>query len=390
MEILTRHLWLFMANHFLTPTDLHAPFSEYIQHCQALVQSQRTDLHQTPISVKRIVEANIPFELKPTNTATIKQNRKGVLLIHGLLGSPFTMRDVGASLQENGFFSRAILLPGHGTKPEDLLSISYRDWIETVKYGIASLRESVDQLFIIGYSLGAALAIQHALETDAIKEQTIDGLILIAPAIDIKVPPAVIKCWQKTINKITSHEKWIYKDNERDYARYISLPYHPVYELIKLLQIINHKKAKNLSCPLFMIITQQDETVSAKNAYQWFLSLNHPKNKLLVYDTKTRVYKDQRIEQRQSKFNELNILNISHIAMPFAPHNFHYGQAGDYWRASLAGRQDCLYSSYNGLQDSLLDLFFKTGLLKNQRLPLTYNPDFNFMMENIKAFMDGI
>ena len=50
----------------------------------------------------------------------------GVVLVHGYTGSPSSMRPWAEYLNQQGYTVRVPLLPGHGTKPEDLSEIKWQ------------------------------------------------------------------------------------------------------------------------------------------------------------------------------------------------------------------------------------------------------------------------
>ena len=54
-----------------------------------------------------------------------KNKSVGVLLVHGYTGSPASMRPWAEYLNQRGFTVRVPLLPGHGTKPEDLNEVKW-------------------------------------------------------------------------------------------------------------------------------------------------------------------------------------------------------------------------------------------------------------------------
>ena len=86
------------------------------------------------IDLEKIVDGNAPFELKPSggyHAGREKPYRRGVLLTHGLTDSPYFMRHLAAFFQENGFSVMAVLLPGHGTRPGDLLDTNWRVFCTT-------------------------------------------------------------------------------------------------------------------------------------------------------------------------------------------------------------------------------------------------------------------
>ncbi len=58
-----------------------------------------------------------------------KAGKKGVLLIHGFLGSPFEMKYLANRFIQNGFTVSVPRLPGHGTSLEDMARFTGSDWL---------------------------------------------------------------------------------------------------------------------------------------------------------------------------------------------------------------------------------------------------------------------
>ena len=98
--------------------------------------------------------------------------RAGVLLIHGLTGTPTEMRWVGQGLHRAGFTVYGVQLAGHCGDEDDLLATRWQDWIQSVRDAADKLSSSVDHLFVAGLSMGAILALKLAAERPA----QIDGL----------------------------------------------------------------------------------------------------------------------------------------------------------------------------------------------------------------------
>ncbi|CBA16270.1 alpha/beta hydrolase [Xanthomonas albilineans] len=98
--------------------------------------------------------------------------RHGVLLIHGLTGTPSEMRLLGKSLQRHGFSVHGVQLAGHCGDEDDLLATGWRDWYASVEQAAARMRPQVDSLFVAGLSMGALLALRLAVE----RPQWVDGV----------------------------------------------------------------------------------------------------------------------------------------------------------------------------------------------------------------------
>ena len=98
--------------------------------------------------------------------------RSGVLLIHGLTGTPAEMRFVGNGLNRAGFTVLGMQLAGHCGDEADLLATGWKDWYASVVDAAARLRDEVDHLFVAGLSMGAVLALKLAID----RPREVDGV----------------------------------------------------------------------------------------------------------------------------------------------------------------------------------------------------------------------
>jgi len=90
--------------------------------------------------------------------------RSGVLLIHGLTGTPTEMRLLGKGLNRAGFTVHGMQLAGHCGNAEDLLATGWHDWYASVEKAADEMLDKVDHLFVGGLSMGALLALKLAAE----------------------------------------------------------------------------------------------------------------------------------------------------------------------------------------------------------------------------------
>ncbi len=361
--------------------DKRMPFRDYITLCRAIIKQRRTDLHGG--NAGRIIDANSPFEFMPIHPIRSSERIKyGVLLLHGLLDCPFTSRDLADHLQANGILCRSILLPGHGTRPSDLLGIRYQDWLSALRYGIESLSKEVDHIYLAGYSTGASLCAHEAMQGSPI-----EGLILLAPAIRIKVPINIIVGWHYLKKWLhINHNEWIYRQKEIDYTKYLSIPFNAVNQVSLLSDTLRLEHATHsITCPMFMVLTREDETVSSAKAIEYFSRFQHPESKLLLYASNDKPQSDKRIMTRISAMPELKIRNFSHVSLPYQPDNMHYGKQGDYPYAAHPDKH--IYGAYNHAETSFSEKLYEWKIIDNDYRTLTYNPDFAFMADEITKFI---
>ncbi len=128
----------------------------------------------------------------------------GVLLLHGMSDSPYSLRNLGERLHAEGAWVVGLRLPGHGTAPSGLTTIHWQDMAAAVRLAMQHLHEKVGDrpLYLVGYSNGGALAVHYALA--ALEDSTLpsaNGLVLISPAIGV-TSLAALAIWQARLGDL--------------------------------------------------------------------------------------------------------------------------------------------------------------------------------------------
>jgi len=94
----------------------------------------------------------------------LKGNTLGILLIHGFTSTPGSLAGWAQGLhQATGATVSVPLLPGHGTRWEDLNRVTWQDWETTVLAAFDALAATHAKVVVGGLSLGGALATLVAL-----------------------------------------------------------------------------------------------------------------------------------------------------------------------------------------------------------------------------------
>ena len=88
--------------------------------------------------------------------------RTGVLLVHGLTGTPAEMRVLGKGLNRQGFTVYSVQLAGHCGEMADLVDTRWGDWLASVESGLDRFADHVDQVVVSGLSMGALLSLAIA------------------------------------------------------------------------------------------------------------------------------------------------------------------------------------------------------------------------------------
>jgi carboxylesterase len=103
----------------------------------------------------------------------------GALLCHGFTGSPQSLRPWAEYLAEAGLSVSLPRLPGHGMTWQDMARTRWEDWYAEVDRAFDELRARVDEIFVMGLSMGGCLALRLA----ELHGTAISGLVLVNPSL---------------------------------------------------------------------------------------------------------------------------------------------------------------------------------------------------------------
>jgi len=184
----------------------------------------------------------------------------GVLLVHGFTGSPSSMRPWAEYLNQKGFTVHVTLLPGHGTKPEDLNEVKWEQWPAKVEVDLAELSKICTKVFICGLSMGGAVTLNVASR----HSQKLRGIILVNPMSHLRfVSPElafVVSRFKKLLKAVGDDIKrpgvteWGYDAN----------PTVGVYELLKMLRVTRPLLPK-VTAPMQLFHSVDDHTLPVSN-----------------------------------------------------------------------------------------------------------------------------
>ena len=115
----------------------------------------------------------------PDRSIILPGNRIGVLLVHGLGGTPVELKSVAKGLNKAGFSVHCCQLAGHCGTEAELKASGWRDWVASVAAALERLREHCDIVVAGGLSMGALLALDLAHSQPG----KVQGLLLFAPTL---------------------------------------------------------------------------------------------------------------------------------------------------------------------------------------------------------------
>src|SRR4029453_3245700 len=90
----------------------------------------------------------------PDRSQLFEGGRVGVLLVHGLGGTPTELRFIAQALARAGRTALCCQLSGHCSTPEELRRSTWQEWCQSVAQAHDRLRERCDIVLAGGLSIG--------------------------------------------------------------------------------------------------------------------------------------------------------------------------------------------------------------------------------------------
>ena len=375
---------------------------------------------------------NRSFEF-PVNTPV-----GGVLLLHGMSDSPYSLRALGEKLNQRDYWVIGLRLPGHGTAPSGLTSISWQDMAVAVRLGMEHLASKVGKrpIHIVGYSTGAPLAIDFALKALEGSGSVVPAsLVLISPAIGIHATAALAK-WKRRLSYVPGLGRlaWLSVLPEFDPYKYNSFATNAAEQVHSLTRSVARRiAARSRSAPgeilppTLVFKSTVDATVSTNAVVDRLLKhLKPQRHELVLFDINrfaakstllisdpapltARLMADKSLpfvvtlvtnenpestsvlarhkppfSAEASGTEPLNlawprgVISLSHVALPFPPEDPLYGQGPP-------GKEDVIFLGQMAVQG-------ERGLLKipsDFLIRLRYNPFYAFLETRVLEWLDG-
>lgn len=359
-------------------------FGEYVRRTTAMLR--RVHAGRGSAELEKAVAGNAPFESSPAGDAQSgsgKPYRRGVLLTHGLSGSPYYMRHLAAFFQRNDFRVMAPLLPGHGTQPGDLLDTRWQEWARAVHYGTECLAAEVDEIYLAGYSAGGALSLLQSAHDERVR-----GLFLFAPALEISARARWANL-HKLYSWLSPENAWLRITPDRDLYKYESFCKNAAAQMYALTLALPQRE---INIPLFAVASADDVTVHAAATLRFMLQAKHPHSRLVWYATQAPQGAAPHVEWIDSALPGQHILSSAHTAIVLPPEDEHYGAAGDYvnclhyYPHDMQSYAMCHASGADAWQGEVTEQNLGRGLLRR----LIYNPHYAAMEASMQKFIEGL
>lgn len=240
---------------------------------------------------QRVRNWNRSFELIPPG-----EPAGGVLLLHGMSDSPYSLRAIGETLSRRGYRVVGLRYPGHGTIPSGMRSVTWEDMAAAVRLAVGHLAGHLQDrpIHLIGYSTGASLALDFTLNAlEDLEAPVPASLILVSPAVGVTAA-AVLTPWLDWLARLPGLEPlaWTTVLPELDPFNYNSFAANAAVQVRRMTRSVAQRVrdlAENGDIagfpPTLVLLTVVDATVSPTAVADRLLDhLPARRNELLLYD----------------------------------------------------------------------------------------------------------
>jgi len=254
-------------------------------------------------------------ESSQSHTHVLRQPAIGALLIHGLNGTPEELAEMEAFLQAKGIITENILLPGHGVPVREMASLGWEDWANAVRRELRLLKQRCEFVFLVGHSLGGALALHVAAHEE------VTGIVtMCAP---LHMYPG-LKRLVGIVSRITPMLPRLHDDvrdpgARRRYNRnvYRLAPVAPVYSMLQFLPQLRGELPR-ITVPILIMTAINDHVVPARDGREIYRLIgSHDKHLLTLHRSYHMIMMDH---DREEVFAKTSAFILRH-AGKVQPHS---------------------------------------------------------------------
>lgn len=205
-------------------------------------------------------------------------NERAVLLLHGYTGAPSEMRLLGEYLNSKGFTVKCVLLPGHGTTPEDLNETTTDDWYAEAEHACCELLSSHSKVMVAGLSMGGLLTIRIASQLPIER-----AAILAAPIYlqDKRVPLfPILRYFVKYLPK----QKRNYHEAAKYNVAYDKMPTKPIGSILQMIKTAKAEYIPKIEIPCLVMQSKIEHTVAHKSAQYIYDNIKSKVKKLVWFE----------------------------------------------------------------------------------------------------------
>jgi carboxylesterase len=228
----------------------------------------------------------------------------GILLLHGLSGTPEEVKPLGDFLAQQGISTLAPWLSGHGTSPGDLAKTTWQDWAMDAGEAYENIRGYCSKVFVAGLSMGADLALHLA------SHFPVAGVISMAAPVRISDFRFNGIAFFRFLQWRTSDLAGGIRDPQA--PPHLTYPYVATKSLYELKKFMSHVREDlpYITAPALVVQGRRDSMVPPANAEMLYQSMGSKVKHLLYLDSSDHVvtmdFEKQVLFEKAFKFIQTN------------------------------------------------------------------------------------
>jgi carboxylesterase len=223
----------------------------------------------------------------PGRSAFSGRRDTAVLLLHGLTGTPVDMHYMKDALVAEGYTVSTPLLPGRGTRPSDMFSLSWEDWMSAALAEYDDLARDHEDVIVGGLSAGATMTLDIALRRKP------RAVLLCATALGMGNPIAYLAPYVWRVIKQVPSPASDLVDLNAGAKCYDPAPVRAVAELIHGIGLVRRRLGE-IRCPALVAHAVSDRLVPVHYARELAARLGGPVRTLYLEGTGHAITVDAR------------------------------------------------------------------------------------------------
>ena len=194
--------------------------------------------------------------------ATGEPNGAAALCLHGLTGTPYEVRPLGAALAARGFRAVGPCLPGHDASAAELAEVPQTAWVEAARACFRRLSQEHAGVVVTGLSMGGLVALLLAAE------EPVRALAVVGTPLRFRAPLPLLIPLLKHVKPFLAKRDGSDIRDPAAKARHLGMKQMPlasVHELIRL-QARVEAALPRITAPILVAHGRHDHTVNPADA----------------------------------------------------------------------------------------------------------------------------
>jgi len=204
----------------------------------------------------------------------------GVLLLHGFTSSLRTVDGLLPTLERLRMPYRMPVLRGHGTRPEDLVGVTERDWYDDASRALDALLREAPVACVVGLSMGGLLALDLGIR----RPKAVDSAVLVAPALRFKSRLVALSPLLQYVmpwySAPSSFADPILARTNANYRRFPTRTFVRLYRYGRILE----RQLPRFDRPLLILQTHRDTIVDPRGAERILALIPSPHTEIVWFE----------------------------------------------------------------------------------------------------------